>query len=246
VGPLLYVLGDFALRDARQPVSLGSGGERLLAFLAVRGGAVHRAQVAGALWSLTTAERASSNLRGVLCRLPRPAGRPLVQATARHLRLADDVAVDLAAARASIGRLREGGPDDAGGAHLDADLLPGWDEDWLVVEREHHRQQRLHALDARSAVLCREGRYDEALTAALASVAGEPLRESAHRRVIEVHLAEGNHAEALRQYEVYRRMIRDELGISPTPGIRGLVAPLLGRPADGGGPDDDLPGLRGT
>ena len=247
MGPLLHVLGDFALHDRQVPVPAGSGGERLLAYLAVRGGPVPRVHVAGALWGLSSAQRASSNLRAVLCRLPRPGGRSLVSVTARHLHLADDVVVDLAVARTAIDRVRAGRAapscatiDDG----LRADLLPGWDEDWLVVEREHHRQARLHALDALAATLCREGRYDEALRAALASVAGEPLRESAHRRVIEVHLAEGNPAEALRQYESYRRLVRDELGLTPTAEIRSLVAGLLGRPADRGGPGDDVPGVR--
>jgi DNA-binding SARP family transcriptional activator len=118
------------------------------------------------------------------------------------------------------------------GDQLSDDLLPGWDEDWLVVEREHHRQLRLHALEMLSDTLCRERRYGEALSAALAAVAGEPLRESSHRRVIQAHLAEGNPAEALRQYEIYRRLVRDELGLAPTEEIRGLVGSLLGRPAD--------------
>jgi DNA-binding SARP family transcriptional activator len=62
--------------------------------------------------------------------------------------------------------------------------------------------------------------------------------------VIEVHLAEGNPAEALRQYESYRRLVRDELGLTPTAEIRSLVAGLLGRPADRGGRGDDVPGVR--
>ena len=58
------------------------------------------------------------------------------------------------------------------------------------------------------------------------------LGESAHQRVIAVHLAEDNHAEALRQYDHYRRLLAAELGLAPSPSIRGLVAPLLGRPVD--------------
>lgn len=244
MGPFLCVLGDFALRDRQVPLPARSGGERLLAYLAVRGGPVPRAHVAGALWGLGTAARASSNLRAALCRLPRPGGRSLVTASARHLCLAEDVEVDLATARAAIERVRSGQelPDPAAiDGRLGADLLPDWDEDWLVVEREHHRQARLHALDALAGALCRKGRYDQALQTALASVAGEPLRESAHRRVIEAHLAEGNPAEALRQYESYRRLVRDELGLTPTPEIRALVARFLGRPADLGGERDDVP-----
>jgi DNA-binding SARP family transcriptional activator len=45
-------------------------------------------------------------------------------------------------------------------------------------------------------------------------------------------MVEGNHAEALRQFDSYRRLLAAELGIPPTPSIRRLVAPLLGRPTD--------------
>jgi DNA-binding SARP family transcriptional activator len=65
----------------------------------------------------------------------------------------------------------------------------------------------------------------------LAAVSAEPLRESAHRELVEVHLAEGNVAEAVRQYDVYRHMLRRQLGLAPSPVMRRLVAPLLACPA---------------
>jgi DNA-binding SARP family transcriptional activator len=232
----LQLLGEFALLSQQQVVTAGTGAQRLLAYLAVRAAPVRRHQVAEALWLLSPAARAASNLRAVLCRLPRPQGLPLVETTATHVRLAERVRVDLAAAQRQIRGARSGPDGMSDGQEqpdlLVEDLLPTWDDDWLVLERERHRQLRLHALENLAARLCRQGRYDEALSAALASVAGEPLRESAHRRVIEVHLAEGNAAEALRQYESFRVLLRDELGLAPSPAIRRLVAPWLGRPVD--------------
>ncbi|HYF72533.1 MAG TPA: bacterial transcriptional activator domain-containing protein, partial [Nocardioides sp.] len=103
---------------------------------------------------------------------------------------------------------------------------------WLLGAQEAFRQKRLHALERSAAVLCGDGRFTDALDAGLGAVQSEPLRESAHCRVIEVHLAEGNQAEALRQYDHYRRLLAAELGLRPSPGIRRLVAPLLGRPID--------------
>jgi hypothetical protein len=47
-----------------------------------------------------------------------------------------------------------------------------------------------------------------------------------------IHMSEGNLAEALRQYHVYRELVRSELGLPPSSQFRRLVAPLLGRPAD--------------
>jgi DNA-binding SARP family transcriptional activator len=68
------------------------------------------------------------------------------------------------------------------------------------------------------------GRYGEAVDAGLAAVCAEPLRESAHRVLIRTHMAEGNHAEAGRQYELCRRLLRHEVGVEPSPQLRELVS----------------------
>jgi hypothetical protein len=43
----------------------------------------------------------------------------------------------------------------------------------------------------------------------------------------EAHIAEGNWCEARRQYDRYRRLLREGLGVSPS---RTLMAPARGRP----------------
>jgi len=107
------------------------------------------------------------------------------------------------------------------------DLLPDWyDDDWLLLERERFRQLRLRALDALCARHLRAGRSGEALDAGLLSLAGEPLRESAHRAVIRVHLADGNAVEALRQYRLCCRLLHDQLGIEPTQQLLDLISHL--------------------
>ena len=58
----------------------------------------------------------------------------------------------------------------------------------------------------------------------------EPLRESAHRTVVCVHLAEGNVAEALRAYENFRTLLAHELGVRPSDHMRRLVAQYAGSP----------------
>ena len=91
------------------------------------------------------------------------------------------------------------------------DLLPDWSDEWLVMERESYRQLRLHALERLSETLREMGQHASALMAALSAVRADPLRESAHRQVIAVHLAEGNAAEALWQYHAYRRLLALEV-----------------------------------
>jgi DNA-binding SARP family transcriptional activator len=97
-----------------------------------------------------------------------------------------------------------------------AELLPGWHDDWVNNERERLRQLRVHALEAASRHLVRMGQFEWALEAALEAVRSEPLRETSHRAVIEVHLAEGNAAEAVDALRRYRALLRDELGLRPS------------------------------
>ena len=97
----------------------------------------------------------------------------------------------------------------------------------MVLERERFRQLRLHALEALCRRLTQAGRFGAAVQAGLAAVAGEPLRESAHRTLIQAHLAEGNPGEAVRQYHLYRRLLAGEFAIEPSAAIRELVRPLL-------------------
>ena len=59
--------------------------------------------------------------------------------------------------------------------------------------------------------------------AALAVIATDPLRESAHRALIRVHLAEGNIGEALRQYAFFRRLSTQLLGLDPSPEMEQLI-----------------------
>ena len=106
---------------------------------------------------------------------------------------------------------------------LAGELLPGWCEDWVLLERERLRQLRLHALEVLADKLARAGRHSEAVQAACAAVRAEPLRESAHRALVRVHLAEGNVAEAVRAYRSFRDMLAYELGVTPTEHMEGLM-----------------------
>ncbi len=103
------------------------------------------------------------------------------------------------------------------------ELLPGWYDDWVLLGRERLRQLQLHALELTARQLSCEGRYAEAIEAALAAVRLEPLRESATRVLIQIHLDEHNVVEALRRFEVFRRQVVSELGIEPTKDLADMV-----------------------
>jgi DNA-binding SARP family transcriptional activator len=115
---------------------------------------------------------------------------------------------------------------------LSADLLPGWTEHWVVAERDWFRQVCLRALEMLSERFRARGDHFRAHETAVAAVRGDPLRESAHRSLIELHLADGNPAAALLQYTSYQSLLRAELGLSPSPEIRRLVQPVFSTRAD--------------
>jgi DNA-binding SARP family transcriptional activator len=185
--------------------------------------------------------RAAGNLRSALWRL-RSAGIDLLDADPSALRLRAGTVVDLQVRSDWAGRLIEGRPcadDLRAGAWCSRfpDLLPGWDEEWVVLERERARQRHLHGLEALGRLLVRARRYAEAVEAALTAVEIDPLRESAQYLLCAAHIAEGNLAEAVRAYETYRRVLGRELGVQPGTGLTDLVSshdrlrtPCLPRP----------------
>jgi DNA-binding SARP family transcriptional activator len=103
------------------------------------------------------------------------------------------------------------------------ELLPGWYDDWVLLGRERLRQLQLHALELTAQQLTCSGRYAEAIEAAMAAVRLEPLRESATRVLIEVHLAEDNVVEAIRRLEFFERSLAAELGVEPSADLVNLV-----------------------
>jgi DNA-binding SARP family transcriptional activator len=227
--PVLGLIGGFELRCDGELVPLPLTAQRLVAFLALQPRPVLRVYVACALWLESGEEQAKGCLRSALWRTQR-AGLDLVRVSNGHLALSPDVDVDVARFAALAHRaLEDPGvlhDDDIGALVHAGDLLPDWYDDWLAIERERLRQLRLHALEATCERLAGTRRFGAAVEAGLAAVACEPLRESAHRALIRVHLAEGNLGEALRQYESYRALVDRDLGAEPSAELRALIAPV--------------------
>ncbi len=232
-GPIpvrLQLLDGFRLTAGDRMITKPLGLQRLLAYLAVRRRPQLRTHLAGVLWTDDTEQRARANLRTALWRL-KESGTALVQVSPDHVALADHVTVDLQQSHDLANRIMRGEglnlrpiPEDL----LAHELLPDWYDDWLLIERERHRQLRLHALENLSIRLRCDGSYGRAIQAGLTAIAAEPLRESAHRCVIEAHLAEGNRCEAYRQFGAYRDLTTSQLGCEPSEQLRSLVRPVRG------------------
>jgi DNA-binding SARP family transcriptional activator len=225
----LHLLDTFRLTVDAEPVELTHPAQRLLALLALRHRPLLRGYVAGALWLDHSEGRAAANLRSLLWRL-RSRGLPLVTLGNGTIELARAVQVDLHEAVGLAQRWLAGTETEAdratGSAALEGEILPEWYDEWASDDRERFRQLRLHALEAMAERLGAGGRWADAMLAALAVVAADPLRESAHRAVIKVHLAEGNVGEAIRQLRRCERVMIEEVGVPPSAQLQELIPAL--------------------
>jgi DNA-binding SARP family transcriptional activator len=221
--------GEFQLSIAGQRLSLPHSVERVVACLALMVRPVARTKLAGMLWAEASESRAQSNLRTALWRLHRAHVR-LLDVGDDRLRLDPTVSVDVAGLLDVCRRLIDGASDvsaEAIGRLVSSeDLLPDWDDDWVVTDRERFRLVRLEALERAAETLIEARQHRRALQVALAVVSAEPLRESGFRLLVRTQIAQGNLAEAIRSYRQYRTLLSAELGLRPSPAMESLVTGL--------------------
>jgi SARP family transcriptional regulator, regulator of embCAB operon len=241
-GRLTVECGDALLDQRALP---GRQGRLALTYLALtRTRPVPRDELIVALWpeaapaSVDTALSAVvSKLRGSMTQLGLPADVLTANAGCYQLRLPPGSIIDIETAANRLDRA-EGAlrADDLGAAWSGATvatailrrpLLPGDDAPWLTGRRTDLRDMLLRAYDCLTEVWLRRGDTTLATAAARDALAIAPLRESGYRRLMRVHVAAGERGEALRLYDHLRGLLRDELGVSPSPETQALFADLL-------------------
>src|SRR6185312_6086863 len=216
------VLGSFSVTAHGDPVALSADARRVVAYLAVHRRPHSRTALAADLWPGVPGSAAllDAALADADALLVRADGTVALEPT---------VAVDLDEAMTVVRALAElpGHPDtvpadlSSATALLAADVLPESSEPWLAVERERYRQIRLNALEELSSALTAAGRFTDAVAAARAAVRTAPSRESARRALIEAHLAQGEIAEAVAEYDEYQELLRSSVGAPATYGFEG-------------------------
>ncbi len=230
----VHLLRDFAVRCDGEDLCLAPTSQRLVGFLAVQSGPVNRAFVSGSLWPDVDEQHARACLRSALWRL-RP--HEVVESSSTHMWLGRDVEVDLhRLTRFAVTVLRAHSSEDAGPIDLHElldtcdDILVGWYDDWVIAERERFRLIRLHALERIGQWLIDSGEWEDALEVGLVIARSEPLRESAQRLLMQVHLLLGNIADAVAQYREYTRELWEQFSLRPSGQMEGLIAPHLTSP----------------
>lgn len=213
----LQLLNNFSVFIDSRPVRLIHSSCRLVAFLGLNG-EVTRTFVAGSLWPDSDEWHAQAQLRSTLWRLLR-SSRLLVVSDGATIRLNDYAQVDTRELERLCWRLDDDAyqpADDLAWLPPRGVLLPGWYDDWVLLARERIRQQHLHALEALAERYLRRGCHSRALDLALTVAEHEPFRESAQRLIAEIHLAEGNAAEALSGVEAFSGLLWRTMQVRPS------------------------------
>ena len=208
----LRLAGTLRVECGGQERPLAPQDAALLAWLALEG-ATPRARLAQLLWPDKAPDAARNSLRQRLFQLRKSLGVELIAGSAT-LSLAAGIAHDL---------------DDADtllGPAAGEDLAPGEFAQWLQAQRSR-RRDRVRASFAALADAAEAAKdWDDALNHAGELLALEPLSEQAHRRVMRLHYLRGDRAAALLAFDACERVLKDEVGATPSPETLQLLATI--------------------
>jgi len=105
---------------------------------------------------------------------------------------------------------------------------PGFDE-WQALEEEALQRELMGALKRLAEGCAVQGDVEGAIAHAQRWVGSVPVEESAHRALMRLYAASGQHAASLRQYEACVQVLREELAVSPDAETVALYQAVIGR-----------------
>jgi DNA-binding SARP family transcriptional activator len=224
--------------EARLP---GRQGRLLFAYLALhRHRACSREELTTALWGVHASPAGDAGLNPLISKLRRGLGPDAVQGrTSLRLVLHPDAWVDVEVAEKAVhtaeSRVALGNWPRAWGPALSAlfiserVFLPGDEAEWIEERRAWLADIRVRALEAYAASGLGTGGTElaAAVRAGRLLIRLVPLREHGYQLLMEALAAQGNVAEALLVHATLCRLLRDELGVSPSAATRAVHEALL-------------------
>ena len=249
--PRIYLTGTLAIEHGellvREKQFPGRQGRVAFVFLAVnRHRSVQREELMGALWPGDAPAQTDASLDAILSKLrsmlkgaglaPPDAGIEVSSGSAA-LQLPATAWIDLEAAANAL--------DEAEGALRRGDHMHAWslanvavvisrrpflsdvEAPWIESQRNALRAMQMRALQCLVAVSARNNEPLLAIQHAGEMVALDPFKETAYQLLMKMHAAAGDRAEALRVFARCRQLLRDELGVSPSPQTEAVYLEIL-------------------
>ncbi len=219
----------------------GRQGRLLFVYLAShRHRPVSRPELVDALWPADAPDTASASLTALVSKLRRVLGPEALEGRGQiRLVLPADAWIDLEAASEALHRAESAAAREAWGEtwsparvtqHIAGrGFLEGEDAPWIDETRRNLEELYVRALElaGRASLELGGTELDTAERTARTLVARAPFRETGHRLLMDVLVARGNDAEALRVYERLRALLREELGAAPSGETQALHRRLL-------------------
>ncbi|MET9731239.1 BTAD domain-containing putative transcriptional regulator [Streptomyces sp. NPDC006458] len=240
--PLRFgVLGPVRAWRGEEPLPTGSPQQRaLLAALLLREGrTATAAELIDALWGEEPPSQALAAVRTYASRLRKvlDAGVLASESGGYAVRGLDEGSLDLAVAQdlaAEAEKARQSGhlcqAREVLGRALalwDGEPLAGVPGPYADAQRVRLEEWRLQLLETRLDMDLEQGCHAEAVSELTALTAAHPLRERLRELLMLALYRSGRQAEALAVYADTRRLLADELGVDPGPGLRELQERIL-------------------
>lgn len=233
--------GAQVVDEARFP---GPMGRALLAVLALDRGPVARGRLADVLWDGEPPDAFNTSLNPLVSKLRRlfqEAGADPSTLTATggavELRRLTGVWIDIEEATRALdaaeGALRRGSPEEAWPKAAVATsvfrrpFLEGVDLIWAEAWRRELKERLIRGLEVATDVWILRADPKQAVVAARQLLNADRYRETSHRRLIRGHLMAGNRAAALRAYSQCEEVLREELGVEPSPLVQEVYEEAL-------------------
>lgn len=220
-----------------------------------------REAVIGKLWGALQEEQGKRTMRQTLWQLQSAfesfqfsATKPFIEANGEWLRLNPNSTIWLDVVRfeqlEKATRLASGQPPtteytdnlkEAVGLYR-GDLMEECFMDWCIRERDHFRKLYLRMLLRLMAIQRETGDCDGALASALRVLREEPASEKAHGTLMWIYCREGDRTSALRQFQQYKQIVREEFNAPPAKALVDLykkISQELGIETDNGPSADD-------
>ena len=236
---IINLLGKFSLGvgSPEQPCKLPPLPQILLVYFLFHRHRWHtREEIIEQFWPEHPPRKAGSSLTSTLSRLhqaiPSDDGPLIRNCGSNALMFSDDVDMwidtDAFEAEASLDDTalseREAERLETAMQLYHGDLLPGWHEDWILIERERLRHLFVVSLGRLMAFHEQTGALERAVACGQRLLKFEPLHEATHEALMRIYLRTGFRAAALKQYELCRTLLEAKFAVLPNDKLRALYA----------------------
>jgi DNA-binding SARP family transcriptional activator/tetratricopeptide (TPR) repeat protein len=231
----VQLFGAPQIRLCDQPLdALRRKNRALMYFIAAQAHPVSRDQVLARFWPDHERGAAQQVFRTMLHEIRKSLGDSLI-VDRDMLGLAGTADVDARAFEAGIAARAS---DSAALARTLAlyrgDFLDGFTlvdtpafDDWVAAERERYRLLAMRGFVSLARLYEADHAHAAALGAVDAALRLDSLQEDLHRTAMRLRYATGDRAGAIRQFELLRRLLDDELGVAPMPETRALYDAII-------------------